>query len=74
MALFFSHLGNILTVRQEIYSFTDTKVTFVRYNLDLWISQVDNDPWQECTTQDIEWVKTHYLPKVEAKDGEQVSP
>lgn len=66
MALFFSKLGNILTVRQEIYSFHNTKTTFVRYDLEKWISQVNNDPWREMTPQDIEWVKTHYLPKVQA--------
>lgn len=66
MALFISKLGNILTVREDILSFTTTKTTFVRYDLDRWILQVNNDPWRECTPQDIEWAKTHYLPKVEA--------
>ena len=64
MALFFSREGDILTVREELYSFFDTKVKFVRYNLKTWHSQVNNDPWRQMVPNSIAWVKTHYLPKL----------
>lgn len=66
MALFHSLKGDILTVREEIYSFGGAKVTFVRHNIKTWQVQVNNDPWRPMTQADIDWCKTHHLPKVQA--------
>lgn len=65
MALFHSLLGDILTVREEIYSFYGTRVQFNRYNLKTWQVQVNNDPWRPMDQASIDWCKKHHLPKVQ---------
>jgi hypothetical protein len=66
MALFHSLLGDVLTVREEVFSYGGSKVTFVRYNVKTWQVQVNNDPWRPMTPEAIAWCKTHHLPKVQA--------
>lgn len=56
--------GNIITVVETLYSFTRTTRKTVRYNMDNWTRQVNDNPWQPMNDADRHWVIKHYLPKV----------
>jgi hypothetical protein len=58
--------GNIITVVETIHGFVTTRRTTVRYDMDDWTSQIDNEAWQPMSEADRHWVVKHYLPKTES--------
>lgn len=53
--------GDIVTVVEEILSFRETKRTVVRYNIQTWQSQINDEPWREMDEAARHWVVKHYL-------------
>jgi len=60
--------GDILEVKQTIFSFTKTSREYWYYNIRDWkkssTGQKNDIPRQSMTQEDIEWVKRFYLPMV----------
>jgi hypothetical protein len=60
--------GDILEVREDILSFTDTQTTYFYYDIKNWLvsryGKKNDKPTEPCNKQSIDWVKKYYLPKV----------
>jgi hypothetical protein len=60
--------NNILTVKESLYSFFNTKHSYWYYDIVNWkcnLNGKENEPIERNMDEDmINWVKTCYLPKV----------
>ena len=56
--------GSIITVVETIHGWTTTQRMTVRFDMNSWTQQTNNDPWRPMDAADRHWVIKHYLPKV----------
>ena len=66
--LSFQMNGDILEVKETLFSFVDTKVSYWYYNIKLWTQSSHgkkDDPCDRSMSEEAKaWVITYYLPKV----------
>lgn len=59
----------VLEVIDSQLSFKSTKVTYWYFNLRIWVKSKlgvkDEPPSERMTQEQIDWVRKHYVPKVE---------
>ncbi|KWU26316.1 hypothetical protein [Burkholderia cenocepacia] len=68
--------GTVLEVKEALMSFTDTKVSYWYYDIHTWLRSLTGKPHdmpsQPMSPEEIEWVRTYYLPKALAPKAEPV--
>lgn len=68
MALEFKLTGDVLEVKEVIYGWNDTRVSYWYYNINAWMRSVTGKKGaaivQSMTDEEIAWVRQHYLSKV----------
>ena len=61
--------GDILEVKETIIGFTISSYSYWYYNIKEWTCSLNGykneQPSKPMTTEGIEWVRKHYLPKIQ---------
>ncbi len=67
--------GNILTVKETVFSYTMTQVRYWNYDIKNWLKNANGQenevPTIEMDKGAIGWVIKHYFPKVGLTRGKQ---